>query len=485
LTLMIIITYKFLCILKLLIFILLILLSPCISIASINGNANQNFDIYYLAVGSSYYKNSGFSNLEGSNKSAKKVAYYLDRSGATSGIVLVSDEDKLVTKNDVLTALDNLLTKIKSSKPQNPLVVFYFCGHGISEGIGWNHFSIPGDFDVKLEDINIDTLIQSAIYASEISDTVKQENLPCLLLLDSCYNLDKLHLSELVFSKQLANNLEDIFKQLRYINEFHDGPTMTVFSTPPGTKVGNVQDPIELDAPLSVGPIARRLMLSFERAFKLKRKLTITEFLQQMSDSAFDTATPTVLTLSTPSCPDTQLITYPLSDSSKSERRFGTNISPKINILKNSTTLNISSGYVVSPDTYLLLQSDPNEYIGEGKRLNFSAKDFLYKVVQDNPDHISIEIEEGDFPWIITFTAPDGEVLHEGSYKNAQRSSDSSHPGFEITGASRGCNDIDAQFIILRLKRDAEGKLVELDADRAIETLRGQLRFRAIEKKSG
>lgn len=483
-------------IMKLLIAPLLILLSPCIAIAASTGTAQQAYDIYYLAVGNSHYATGtaaqGFNNLEGANKSARKVAAYLDQAGAEAGITLVSDRDKLVTKKDVLNALDNLLVKVKRSKSRNPLVVFYFCGHGVSEGIGWNHFSIPGDFIVPLEKINIDTLAKAAIYANEVSDAIENHKLPCLLLLDSCYEFEKVNLPDRVISQQLANNLTDAFKAVRYLNEFRDGPAMAVFSTRPGTVVPMAQDPIDTDSKLSIGPLARRLIMSFEQAFEKKGVLRIAEFLQQMSGAAFDQATPSVSTSSKPVHPDMQLIKYPLSQNSPGELRSGTGVPPKIDFRTDndshmSTPPAQPLRLIISPETYLLIQSGPNEYIGGGRTLKFSAQNVSYEVEQNEPDHIAFSIKDGDLSWSITFMSPAGKALRVGTYKNAQRAGfqEESRPGFELSGDGRGCNEIDAEFTILTFRRDLQRKLVEFSADfsqrcdRAAAVLKGQLRFRA------
>jgi Caspase domain len=478
---------------RFLLFILLLLLPPIAASASPK-STEPAYDVFYLVVGSSYYETDGsphgFNNLGGANKSAKTVADYLDQAGAVTGITLVSDRDKFVTRGDVLKALSDLLVKVKRSKPKNPLVVFYFCGHGVSEGVGWNHFSIPGNFVVPKGDIDIQTLMKSAVYAGEISDVIEVEKLAGLLLLDTCYEGKLAELPEAVISRQLAENLTDIFKVLRHINEFR-GPTLAVFSTAPGTLALMVPDPLDPESSLSVGPLARRVMLSFDQAFRSKSALTVGQFLRKMSSATFDPETRSVVTLSVPAQSATTLIRYPVLERSVGELRFGTGrkrLTSKANTSERPTEGPPPAfNYRVSSATYLAFSSEPNEYIGNGETRKLIAGDLKFTVEQDDPDQISLSIKEGELQWELTFVAPKGKILTVGAYTNGQRAGfqDDSNPGFALSGSGRGCGEVNARFHILNIKRDRSGRLVEFDADfvqrcdGATESLRGQLRFRA------
>lgn len=311
---------------KILLLLFLLLLTSPTELPAQSGAARQSYDLFYLAVGSSHYADDrspkGFKNLDGANKSARKVSALLDRAGAVAGITLVSAGDRFVTRRDVLRALGDVLTKAKRSGSKNPLVIFYFCGHGVSEGVGWNHFSIPGDFVVPAEKVDIQTLTDSAIYAGEVADAIEAQKIPGLLLLDACYEGKEAELPDAVISRQLAQNLTDIFKVLRHINEFR-GPTLAVFSTKPGTIVPMASDPLDPESQLGVGPLGRRMMLKFDQAFRSTNGLTIAQLLRQMSSPSFDPETQSVMSLSVPEQPAAQLIKYPLSERSVSDLRVG------------------------------------------------------------------------------------------------------------------------------------------------------------------
>jgi len=297
------------------------------SSAYAQSKSSETFDLFYLAVGNSHYAThpeaTGFKDLPGGNKSAITVAEFLDKAGAIAGITLVSEEKKFVTKNDVLRALNDLLRQIKLSKAQRPLLIFYFCGHGVSEGIGWSHFSIPGDFTIPLKGVNPGTMIESAVYASEISDLIEEQKIPAMLLLDACYEVEQAELPEAVLSHELAQNSTDVFRTMRYKNEFN-GPTIAVFSTRPGSLVPMVQDPFDPKSKLKVGPLARRLSICFAAALNRKDDpLPIGELLQTLGNRRFDPKTRSVVTFSVPENGGIGLIKYPLVEANRGESRIG------------------------------------------------------------------------------------------------------------------------------------------------------------------
>src|SRR5487761_1981878 len=126
-------------------------LALALSVAGPVASGRPVFDTYFLAVGSTFYiqphypKERGFDKLPGANESARLVARILSRNGAT-GITLTSDRSAFISRSDFDAALATVIARVKAAKPLHPLLVVYFAGHGISEGVAWNHFSVPGNF---------------------------------------------------------------------------------------------------------------------------------------------------------------------------------------------------------------------------------------------------------------------------------------------------------------------------------------------------
>src|ERR1700741_2961488 len=116
------------------------------SLVCLPNACGESFQLFYLAVGSSVYLKpadkecEGFLDNSGMNKSAKFVAQRLQNCGASFGITLISDTGlrKAVSLSDIQSALSEVRSVINATRPTNPLVVFYFAGHGISEGLAWN-----------------------------------------------------------------------------------------------------------------------------------------------------------------------------------------------------------------------------------------------------------------------------------------------------------------------------------------------------------
>jgi hypothetical protein len=222
--------------------------------------AAADLDIFYVVVGNSHYRKVStpevpfFEPISGGNKSARKVAETLERMGAIDGILFRSESDRFVTREQVIAGLREVIEKAK--KKPNPLVVYYFVGHGVSEGVGWSHFSVPGDFVGSPKGIAAETLGESMLYTGEIFDLLESSNVRFLLLLDNCYEGDPATLTSTLFSESLRQNLSDIFNVLRFFNEFHK-PNPVLYSTSPGSVVPMVPDPLDADSSIGVGPLAR------------------------------------------------------------------------------------------------------------------------------------------------------------------------------------------------------------------------------------
>ena len=100
----------------------------------------SRFDVYYVAIGSEHYIEvpdpavHTFDQIDGVRKSARAVADFFDAGGSRYGLVVISDEGRFVGSDDVYGALRKLPAKIRADRAPNPIIVFYFAGHGVSEG---------------------------------------------------------------------------------------------------------------------------------------------------------------------------------------------------------------------------------------------------------------------------------------------------------------------------------------------------------------
>jgi hypothetical protein len=163
----------------------LLTLSPARAVGS--------FSVYFVAVGSSDYGQPadtvthGLEHIYGANKSAKAVSARLVGGGAKYGVLLTSADGHLVSASDVAHAISLVAEKITADRPPRPLLVFYFAGHGISEGVGWNLFLVPGTFLYAgdLADHDIESIAAATLPASKLVDQLNQTGVHYLAVLDT------------------------------------------------------------------------------------------------------------------------------------------------------------------------------------------------------------------------------------------------------------------------------------------------------------
>jgi hypothetical protein len=341
------------------------------------GLAQERFDVFFVAVGSSHYVVphedgvTGMENIPGAAKSAEAVAYLLERGGSTFGVTLVSDSSHFVGRDDVFQALSRVYNEIVKTHPARPLVVFYFAGHGVSEGITWNHFSLPGNFAYRgdlseIVSLHATELESIAIYADTWVPWMMQRAVPFLVLLDTCYegtpgdfywkpvfprpdddrpcptdpigaafcaDLKKRLSPYSKFDDQMAetvkgfNGLADNFrKSNRFENTYP-----VLFSTEPGSTVQTVADPFNPDPrETAVAPLARRAMLILTPALRRRQSLSLEEFIKEMKSPNLDSLTKAAVNYSPIPGGASLSLVSPNSPRGHFESRVGTAIAPAI-----------------------------------------------------------------------------------------------------------------------------------------------------------
>lgn len=275
----------------------------------------QQLDVFYLSVGSADYIQEAekleagskpFSNVTGARKSARYVEeFFRDKAGG-KGILMRSSPGKLITRNAVLDSLDKVIRLAKKSKSKNPLIVFYYCGHGISEGIAWLQFLVPGDFTKKPQDlatsstaVDIEKMGQHLLNLAEVTDKLQQSGLSYMCLLDACYEAkeEKFTGMDYFLGETGSQNIKDIAALLRFMNEYH-GEHPVVFAAKPGTTVQTVEDPLEDGT--YIGPLCRRLMLVKKKNEGAAPTLSLEEFVETLKSESLDSVTPPPVTFYEP-----------------------------------------------------------------------------------------------------------------------------------------------------------------------------------------
>lgn len=274
--------------------------------ASTASLAQQKFDVYYVCVGSGNYESdfskfedgfSGLENIKAAINSANNVSKVLNQSNSVYGKTILSSASEFVTRNKVMEAVNDVVRRIKNDKKKNPFLIFYYCGHGISEGIAWSLYLIPGNFTLNPSANQADKMDENTVSIPLIFDDVSKElpKLPFMIIADCCYEardikpeLDKLkeYNSGL---KEVMNLSKDVANILRFGNEFHDKNSV-LFSTKPGTTVKTVANPLNKSGEM-IGPLARRLLMAYQ-----KDSLSWKSMVNLMIDVATDAQTQPAIT---------------------------------------------------------------------------------------------------------------------------------------------------------------------------------------------
>lgn len=135
--------------------------------------------------------------------------------------------------------------------------------------------------------------------------------------------------------------------------------------------------------------------------------------------------------------------------------------------------------------SYVLLNSDTDDYIGAGEDYVYSKADSILTVTAVDA-HLTVDVD-GDEGWTGDFLLPDSFLeLQTGVYDNLTRYPfhDPVVGGLNWSGEGRGCNELDATLTIDSVTYDA-GNLTDIGltfeqyCEGATPALRGQIRWDA------
>jgi hypothetical protein len=118
-----------------------------------------------------------------------------------------------------------------------------------------------------------------------------------------------------------------------------------------------------------------------------------------------------------------------------------------------------------APQTYLYLNSQPDDFIGQGQKQKLTVIDGVFTPYL-SPESVRIQFR-GDAWWDATFAAPAGESLAPGIYENARRwvGVALSQPSLDISGDGRGCNELTGRFAVREVSHAGDGSLLTFAAD--------------------
>src|SRR5918912_4423557 len=107
-----------------------------------------------------------------------------------------------------------------------------------------------------------------------------------------------------------------------------------------------------------------------------------------------------------------------------------------------------SSGLVAATNGVLTMSSDAGDYVGGGLNWSYATPSDYMKLGSETwgTARVFVYGANGNDFWSLSFTAPGGAPLTPGRYDDARRTSDDVHPGLDVEGVGRGCNDSNGSF---------------------------------------
>lgn len=147
-------------------------------------------------------------------------------------------------------------------------------------------------------------------------------------------------------------------------------------------------------------------------------------------------------------------------------RRLAASLTLALAVAVSGLPLETSTVRAAGSITALAIDSEPGDWVGAGQQLEYAPPTATFTISgQGSADGVSLQVfgpgGGGDF-WHITLKHAGTAPLGPGTYENAQRFSDATHPGLDVGGQGRGCNMSTGRFVISELERDGTGAITTL-----------------------
>ena len=285
--------------------------SKLITFMLVIGMCNANYaqvknDVYYFAVGSGHYSHdptlleadfAGLNNVPAAVESTHRVKTLFDSNGAIGGEILISEEEtfNFITRKKLFEGLKDALENAKAKNTPNLLFVFYYCGHGFTNGELEAMFIPPGDLHVDPSTLDSESWLNRMISPIEIREIIEDAEIPYMIIMDCCYEGEEKPLERMnpttatLMGLDAALELEDqVIEIVRSMNRMI-GPDPVLFSTLSGNFVETVKFPFT-DGNKEVGPLCRRMHIVYQKLENLEN-FTLMDFMYMMQSDELDSIT--------------------------------------------------------------------------------------------------------------------------------------------------------------------------------------------------
>ena len=120
--------------------------------------------------------------------------------------------------------------------------------------------------------------------------------------------------------------------------------------------------------------------------------------------------------------------------------------------------------------TYLYLNSQPGDYVGQGVTQTLTAADGTFTVTNNiSPSEVSVFFNTPGYTqsWTLQFGSPENMKFAKGEFVSAQRTAFRSPtlPGEDVSGDGRGCNTDAGQFLVSDFALAKDGTVARLAID--------------------
>lgn len=254
--------------------------------------ANVEYDVVFLSIGVENYATLGekkelngtreFSSPRSGKHSASRIAYQLSLR-AKWGMMLSDDSERFITRNDVWSAVHETLSVLE--KYDNPLLVLYYNGHGLGEGLGYGHFLVPGDFigPYPIQDL-VEAEEEQLVSVLGILDAIDKAKIPSLVLLDTCYEAESK-----AFNNTLVPEVEQLGQDVTNILKTLNSQYPAITASQPTSLASTVNDPYPKLSKKSIGPLARRFLMALERSAAVE--VSVSDLITQILSETLDQQT--------------------------------------------------------------------------------------------------------------------------------------------------------------------------------------------------
>jgi hypothetical protein len=260
--------------------------------------------IYYCIIANEHYSldynkfEEGFSgliNVEEASIAADKIEAIFKQWGATKGIVLKSTKTTKLDSKMLLGSIDKIISTIKKDKTKNPLLLFYYAGHGFSSEKLQALFLPDGEFTKNPDLLTLENWDKYATVALDLHEKLQQADIEHMMFFDCCYSGRQLQIERLspntinqLNLKTLDQLMGDTYSILTAMYRMV-GPDPVIFSTSAGKSVQTLPLYDGMDSEY-VPPLCRRLLLLNQQNAQFPMK-QISEWMKVFLNKNFDPPT--------------------------------------------------------------------------------------------------------------------------------------------------------------------------------------------------